>query len=158
MALKNSDTIPVENRQMVETRVFDAPRELVWEAWSDPKQLALWWGPKGFTNTFEEFNFKVGGRWRFVMHGPDGKDYPNESVFVEIVKPERIVLDHVAAPKFRLTATFKEKGGKTEVVWTNLFESVDVYEQVKPFALPGLRENLDRFLEHLAKKAGEKVG
>ncbi len=150
MDIKHKEKELVENRQIVRTRVFDAPREIVWDAWTDPKQLALWWGPKGFTNTFKEFNLSSGGNWRFVMHGPDGKDYPNENIFVEIVRPERIVFDHFSGPKFRLTAIFKDKGDKTELVWTMVFETAAGYEQVKPFALAGLEQNLDKLEAHLA--------
>ena len=98
------------DREIVATRVFDAPRELVFRAWTDPDHLVHWWGPKGFTNTFHEFDMRPGGVWRFVMHGPDGTNYKTESVFVEIVKPERIVFDHVSAPQFRMTATFDGLG------------------------------------------------
>ncbi len=87
------------DREIVSTRVFDAPRERVFQAWTDPEHLARWWGPKGFTNTFHEFDPRPGGVWGFVMHGPDGVDYKNRSVFVEIVKPERIVFDHVSGPR-----------------------------------------------------------
>ena len=98
------------DREIVTTRVFDAPRERVFKAWTDPDHLARWWGPQGFTNTFHEFDLRPGGVWRFVMHGPDGADYQNKSVFVEITKPERIVFDHVSGPRFRVTTTFREYG------------------------------------------------
>lgn len=72
-------------REPVTSRVLEAPRERVFRAFSDPAHLERWWGPKGFTNTFHEFDLRPGGNWRFVMHGPDGADFPNESVFVEVV-------------------------------------------------------------------------
>lgn len=106
-----------EDREIVTTRIFDAPRDLVWQAWSEPQHLRHWWGPKGFRNTFETFEFKPGGLWHLTMHGPDGTDYPNEWVFVEIVPPSLIVLDHMFAPKFRVTATFEELDGKTKVTF-----------------------------------------
>ena len=77
------------DREIVSARVFDAPRELVWKAWVDPKHVAQWWGPKGFTNTIHEMDVRPGGVWRFAMHGPDGTDYKNEIVFIEVVRPER---------------------------------------------------------------------
>ena len=84
-------------QEVISTRIFHAPRELVFRAWTDPKHLARWWGPKGFTNTFQEFDLNPGGHWRFVMHAPNGMDWPNHSVFVEIEKPVRIVFDRLEA-------------------------------------------------------------
>jgi uncharacterized protein YndB with AHSA1/START domain len=88
-------------REIISTRVVGAARELVFKALTDPDHLAHWWGPKGFTNTFHEFDLRPGGTWRFVMHGPDGVNYQNKSVFVEIVKPERLVFEHVSGRSFR---------------------------------------------------------
>jgi uncharacterized protein YndB with AHSA1/START domain len=79
------------DRELVFTRVYDAPRELVFEAWTDPKHLTQWWGPNGFTTTIHEMDVRPGGVWRLVMHGPDGKDYNNRIAFLEVVKPERLV-------------------------------------------------------------------
>ena len=78
-AKKESSAEALSDREIVTTRVFDAPRELVFKAWTDPDHLAKWWGPKGFTNTFQEFDMRPGGVWRFIMHGPDGVDYKNKS-------------------------------------------------------------------------------
>ena len=75
---------------IVTTRVFDAPRDLVWAAWTDPAHLAQWWGPDGFTTTTSAYDLRPGGTWRFMMHGPDGSDYPNRITFDEIVRPERL--------------------------------------------------------------------
>ncbi len=91
------------DREIVATRLLDAPRELVWEVWTDPKHLAQWWGSNGFANTIHEIEVKPGGVWRFIMHGPDGTDYKNEIVYVEVVKPERLVYDHVSGPRFHVT-------------------------------------------------------
>lgn len=86
------------DHEIITMWIFDTPREQVFEAWTDPYHLARWWGPYGFTNTFHEFDPRPGGVWRFVMRGPDGVDYPNKSVFIEIVRPERMVFDHVSGP------------------------------------------------------------
>ena len=86
MAGKN-DAASTADREIAATRIFDAPRELVWKAWTDPKHVAQWWGPNGFTNTIHEMNVSPGGVWRFMMHGPDGTDYPNRIVFIEVVEP-----------------------------------------------------------------------
>ncbi|MDQ2942689.1 MAG: SRPBCC family protein, partial [Candidatus Dormibacteraeota bacterium] len=113
------------DREIISTRVFGAPRELVFKAFSDPAWLVHWWGPKGFTNTFHMFDLRPGGFWRFVMHGPDGVNYENESVFVEIVKPERIVFRHLRPiHEFQMTITFVEQDGKTRLEWRMLFPSV----------------------------------
>jgi uncharacterized protein YndB with AHSA1/START domain len=89
------------DREIVATRVFDAPRELVFQMWTDPQHISNWYGPRGFTTTTHEMDVRPGGVWRHVMHGPDGTDYPNEIVYLEVVKPERLVYDHVSEPKFR---------------------------------------------------------
>src|SRR5512138_1947517 len=87
----------LSDREIVSARTFDAPRERVFGAFSDPSRLARWWGPKGFTSTFHEFDMRPGGAWRITLHGPDGADYPSESVFVDVVRPARIVFRHVSS-------------------------------------------------------------
>jgi len=109
-------------RAIVGTREFDAPRALVFSAWTDPKHLAQWWGPNGFTTTTYSFEFRPGGVWRFVMHGPDGRDYQNRITFEEIVAPERIVYRHgggddVEPVQFRTTVLLEELGKRTRVTW-----------------------------------------
>jgi len=138
------------NREIVTTRVFDAPRELMFRAWTEPEHLAKWWGPKGFTNTFQEFDLRPGGTWRFVMHGPNGVEYPNEIVFLEIAGPERLVLDHVSLPRFRLTVSFDDLGGKTKVTFRQLFDSPETYGRIKSLALRGNEENFDKLTSELA--------
>jgi uncharacterized protein YndB with AHSA1/START domain len=138
------------DREIVSVRVFNAPRELVFRAWTEPEHLVRWWGPKGFTNTFHEFDLRPGGNWRFVMHGPDGTDYKNHVVFTEIVLPERIVLDHISPPRFELTATFTDVGGKTRVLFRQLFEHAKVRDGVAVYAVPANEENFDRLQAELA--------
>src|SRR5690349_10691408 len=111
----NTPESSTPDREIVATRVFNAPRELVFDLWTRPEHVAQWWGPNGFTTTIQEMDVRPGGVWRLVMHGPDGTNYPNRSVFVEIIRPERIVYDHLSGPKFRSTATFDEEGGKTRL-------------------------------------------
>ncbi|MBL8994673.1 MAG: SRPBCC family protein [Spirochaetia bacterium] len=134
----------VSRRQIVSTRVFKASRELLWKAWTSPDHVAKWWGPNGFTNEFYEFEFKVGGVWRFDMIGPNGARYPNRNVFAELVEPEKIVLNHVSEPKFLLTVVFEKVPEGTKLTWTQLFETVEDYDKVKGVAIPGNEENLDR--------------
>lgn len=141
------------DREIVITRVFDAPRDVVWNSWSDPDQLKLWWGPDGFTNTFETFDFRPGGDWRFIMHGPDGTDYRNHNRFVEIRKPELIVIDHLEEPPFRVTISFATIDGKTQMTFRQVFETVDTFERVKPYALPGSEQTLGKLAKHVAGKA-----
>lgn len=133
-----------KDRQIISSRLFKAPRELLWKAWSSPIHLAKWWGPHGFTNEFYEFEFKVGGTWRFDMIGPNGARYPNRIVFAELVEPKKIVIDHVSEPKFRLTVAMENVPEGTKLVWTQLFETVEDYDKVKGFAVPANEENLDR--------------
>ena len=141
------------DRELVHSRLIDAPRERVYRAFAEPEHLARWWGPKGFTNTFQEFDPRPGGRWQFVMHGPNGADYPNQSVFVEIVKPERIVFDHLSGPAFQVTATFAEEAGKTRLTFRMLFETAAECDKVKGFAVGANEENLDRLEAELARMA-----
>lgn len=135
------------------TRFFAAPRELVWRAWTEPQHLARWWGPKGFRNTFREFDPRPGGQWRFTMHGPDGTDYDNHSVFVEVAAPERIVLDHLSNPKFRLTATFTAEAGGTRLGFLMHFESAAVCAAVRGICVPSNEENFDRLAAELPRIA-----
>ena len=144
-------------REIVTTRVFDAPRAMVFGAWTDPEQLKQWWGPRGFSNTFHVCEMKTDGLWRYIMHGPDGTDFHNESKFVEIVAPERIVLDHISQPRFRLTVLFEELGDQTKLTFRQLFETPSVYEQVKRFAVRGNEDNLDRLANFVAEKRTRKA-
>lgn len=147
-------------REFEITRVFDAPRELVWEAWADPAQVARWWGPRGFTTTTEKREFRPGGVWLHVMRGPDGTEYPNHSVFEEIVRPSRIVYSHGGEKKggpsvrFRSTWTFDEvEGGKTRVTLHGVFPTAAEFERVvREFnAVEGGKQTLERFGEELEK-------
>ena len=135
------------------SRIFDAPREAVFRAISDPTQLVLWWGPKGFTNTFQEFDFREGGNWRFVMHGPDGKDYKNHHTFAEISAPARVVFKHLSSPRFQLTVSLEDEAGKTRVNWHMLFETAEACARINTYAVDGNEQNLDRLGAHLAAMA-----
>ena len=139
-------------REIVTTRIMKTPRETVFGAWTDPEKLKRWWGPNGFTNTFNLFEPKPGGKWSFVMHGPDGKNYPNESVFIEVVKPERIILHHLSAPFFQLTVIFDDLAGRTKISFRMLFENVAVCEAVKSIVHDGNEQNFDRLEAVLAGK------
>ena len=129
-----------------------SPRE-VFAALEQPDRLARWWGPSGFTNTFEQFEFKPGGRWVFVMHGPNGTDYPNESVFREIEPDSRIVIEHVVKPWYRLTVTLTAHGDKTHLAWVQEFESSEVAAKMRRLSEPANEQNLDRLQSLLADES-----
>jgi uncharacterized protein YndB with AHSA1/START domain len=149
--MAKSEPPSADERETLTTRLIHWPRELVFKAWTDPQHLAKWWGPKGFSNTFHEFDASPGGNWRFVMHSPDGTDYPNQSVFVEVTRPERIVFDHLLPMhRFRVTATFDDQGGNTWLAFRMRFENVDECNKVKSFVIEANEQNLDRLEAELA--------
>jgi uncharacterized protein YndB with AHSA1/START domain len=144
------------DRELVITRSFDAPRELVFEAWVNPKHIIHWWGPTGFTNTFHEMDVKPGGVWRFIMHGPDGKDYPNRIVFKKVVKPERLEYVHDGdvdndPNQFEVTVTFKAiEKKKTELTMRMVMKSAEILQTMKKFgAVEGGSQTLTRLEEYL---------
>lgn len=142
----------IHDRGTETSRVVDAPSERVFKAFSDPEQLARWWGPEGFTNTFEVFEFQEGGQWRFIMHGPDGTNYPNEVVFRRIVPGESIELDHVCPPYFTARLTYESlPDGKTKVTFAQTFETPEVWSKLKAICLPSNEQNLDRLQAVLAQ-------
>jgi uncharacterized protein YndB with AHSA1/START domain len=145
-------------RELVITRVLDAPRELVFKAWIDPKHLVRWWGPQGFTNTIREIDVRPGGVWRFVLHAPNGIDYENKIVYIEIVEPERLVYTHggdaAGEPgQFQVTVTFADQSGKTKLTMHMLFESAAERDKaVKEMrAIEGANQTLDRLEKQLAE-------
>jgi len=147
---------PVSDREILTSRILAAPRERVWLAWTDPRHLAAWWGPAGFTNTFDEHDLRPGGHWRYVMHGPDGTDYRNHCIYAEIDEPARLVFDHVSGPVFRVAATFESVAGGTRVSFRQTFETDDVCFRVRRFAVDANEQNLDRLAAELASMAGER--
>lgn len=124
---------------------MNAPVTKVYQAWTTPEVLAKWWGPKGFTNTFEKYDQQPGGEWVFVMHGPDGTDYPNKSIFVEMEENKKLVFDHVSGHRFRVTTTFVDAGNsQTLLTFHMLFDEVAEYEKVKSFVAEANEQNFDR--------------
>jgi uncharacterized protein YndB with AHSA1/START domain len=140
------------DREIRISRLLHAPIALVWEVWTDPKHIANWWGPDGFTNTISQMDLRENGEWNLVMHGPDGTDYKNKSIFREIVKHKRIVYEHISAPKFTTTITFEAEGDTTKLTWHMLFESREVFiNTVKTFkADEGLKQNVEKLNHYLA--------
>jgi len=150
------------DREIVLSRVFDAPRELVWEAWTDPKQVVKWWGPPGFTTTIAKMDVRPGGEWRHTMHGPDGTDYPNRSRFLEVARPERIVYAHAGGTKgrpgvrFQSTWTFEARGARTKLTLRMVFPTAEARDLIarEYGAVEGGKETLGRMAEHLAGRLG----
>lgn len=154
MASRSDNTASTADRKILASRVFDAPRELVFDMWTDPKHVSQWWGPRGFTTATYEMDVRPGGVWRFVMHGPDGVDYQNKIVYIEVARPERLVYSHSNGAQFHATVTFTEKSGKTKLTVQMLFHSAGERERVaKEFgAVEGLNQTLERLAEMLANK------
>lgn len=145
------------DREIVHTRLLKAPRELVFEVWTNPAHVALWWGPTGFTNTIQEMEVRPGGTWRFIMHGPDGTDFPNRIVFHEVVKPERLTYTHGSDDpndpnQFEVTVTFEAQGDKTMLTMRAIFATAAERDRVvNEFgAVEGGKQTLDRLEAFLA--------
>ena len=150
-ATGEQDPEGMTDRDIVTSRILAAPRARVFAAWTDPVQLARWWGPAGFTNSFQEFDLRPGGHWRFTMHAPDGTGFPNHSVFIEITPPERIVFDHLSGPHFRVTTTFAEAAEGSLLTFRMRFDSAEECEAIKRYALEGNEQVFDRLVALLAE-------
>jgi uncharacterized protein YndB with AHSA1/START domain len=159
-AANPNSNVDTTDRELIFTRVFDAPRELVYKAWTDPRHLIQWWGPKGFTTSVYEMNVRPGGIWRLTMRGPDGREYKNRIVFIEVVKPERLVYKHdpeegCEPVRFEVTVTFAQDGAKTKLTMRMLFPSADAREHVvKQYgAVEGANQTLGKLAEYLGTMA-----
>jgi uncharacterized protein YndB with AHSA1/START domain len=133
------------------SREIPATPEQVFAAISDPQRLARWWGPAGFTNTFDVCEFRPGGRWKFVMHSPEGHNYPNENVFAEIEPPSKVVVEHASAPKYSLTITLVPSSGGTTVTWAQTFESAETASRIEHIVVPANEQNLDRLSAEVSR-------
>ena len=152
--------IPDDRRLEIE-REFDAPRQLVWKMFADPYHLSRWWGPKGFTNPVVEMEFREGGHWHHVMRSPDGRDFPTDSVFVEIAPPERIVYRNAAAvgevfgdnppPSFIRVLTFEAlPGNRTRLTLDAYFDTAAHKDAVTRRGFrEGTLESYDKLAAHL---------
>lgn len=127
------------------SREIPADPSSVFAAFKDSARLAVWWGPAGFTNTFKVCEFKPGGKWSYVMHGPGGKNYPNESEFLDIEPSRKIVIQHVSQPRYLLTVSLEPTdSGGTLVLWEQEFENPKVASGVEHIVVPANEQNLDR--------------
>ncbi len=142
----------LENRELRISKMLNAPVDLVWEAWTNPEQLGSWWAPAGFTTTIHKMEVKEGQEWLMTLHGPDGKNYPNKSIFREIIPLKKIVYHHFY-PEFLATAVFEPKGHETSLEWTLLFETTELFDVVvKTFkADEGLKQNVEKLENFLSR-------
>ena len=148
----------MSNRHTFTTsRTLPAPPAEVYAAFASPELLASWWGPAGFTNNFEVFEFRAGGRWTFVMHGPDGAHYPNECVFEALMPGAQVVIRHACAPFFTLAVTLAPSAGGTLLTWDQTFDDAATAQTVQHIVVPANEQNLDRLTLALRKAAGASV-
>jgi uncharacterized protein YndB with AHSA1/START domain len=151
------------DREIVISRIIDGPRELVFEAFTEVRHLSRWWGPEGFTTTTRSFAFRVGGVWDFVMHGPDGTDYPEWITWTEIVVPQRIVLLHGESPDdpdaFESVLAFAADGAATRLEMRTVFRSKELRDQAveKYHAVEGGRQTLSNLAAYVAELVGNGV-
>jgi uncharacterized protein YndB with AHSA1/START domain len=152
-----SNAVRAGDRELVFTRLYDAPRELVYEAWTKPEHIERWWGPNGFATFIYQMEVKPGGEWKLVMRAPDGKAYNNRLVFVEVAPNEKLVYkqapdENSEQASFEVTVTFAPRGpSQTEVTMRMLFASAEERERVENtyHAIEGARESTQRLAQHL---------
>ena len=150
------EAVTPSDREVISSRIFPAARKAVFAAVSDPESLARWWGPAGFQNRFDVFEFRPGGAWRFAMIAPDGAEYPTVSRFDEIVPFDRIVLSHLEpGHHFRLTMTFDEAPAGTRLTWRMEFDSPAEVDRVGKLVTEGNEQNFDRLAVEIARPRGE---
>ncbi len=123
------ENIDLSGRGHKTSILLNAPLETVWEAWTKPEHIRHWWGPDGFTNTIEKMHVENGGEWIFTMHGPDGKDYPNKTIFKEVVRHKKLVHEHFD-PNFIAVIEFEGQGHQTLLNWHKLYETKELFEIV----------------------------
>jgi uncharacterized protein YndB with AHSA1/START domain len=143
------------------TRIYDAPVKDVWDAWTDPKKLAQWWGPRGFTITTHSKDLRPGGSWKYTMHGPDGVDYPNNTRYFEVEKHAKLVYDHGGnddqPPLFRVTVLFSESNGKTKMDMSMKLATAEAAEEIQKFIKKaGGNATWDRLAEFVEKGSSGK--
>ena len=156
------DAIKGSDREIVMSRLIAAPRDLVFRSFSDPENIGKWWGPNGFTTTTHEMEFRVGGVWRYTMHGPDGTDYPNYVQYTEIVASQRICYDHGVNAQhpamFKAEIKLTGEGGKTRVTLRLMIADAKHRDEMVAFgAVEGGWQTLERLAAHLADKARQTI-
>lgn len=139
------------NREMLTAAMLKAPLDIVWEAWTNPIHIVNWWGPAGFTSTIQVMDFQEGGEWKLTMLGPDGTNFPNRSIFKEIIPLKKIVFEHFN-PHFITTVHFEAKGDETALSWTMLFDTPEMREIIVKAhkADEGQRQNIEKLEKYLS--------
>jgi len=150
-----------ESREIRIQRLYDAPLQAVWDAWTDPAQAALWWGPRGYTLTTHSKDVRTGGHWDYTMHGPDGTDYPNTTQYLEVLPLAKLVYDHGGnadqPPMFRVTVLFDEVDGKTRMDMSMRLPTAEAAAQTRVFIKQaGGNATWDRLAEYLAKRLADQ--
>lgn len=154
----NETTASVNGNEIVMTRTVNAPRELVWKVWTEPEHVKNWWGPNGFTNTIKNMNVKKGGEWNFMMHGPDGTDYPNKILYTEVVKNELLSYYH-SDPEgdpehnFHVEVNFESVNNTTRITMKSRFSSAEAVQFLikEVGAIEGGKQTLARCDAYLAE-------
>lgn len=150
MASENISAKP-EN-EIISKRIINFPKELVYSAWTEPEHLKNWWGPKGFTNTFNEFDLRPGGKWSFIMHGPDKGNYANECEFLRVEKPDFLSWKRFSKPLFHVAVSFEAvSDNETKIVFKMIFDTPEECNKLKPYVVDKNEENFDKLETELSK-------
>ena len=140
----------MSDNEIISSRVFNVPPERLFGAFADPEQLAVWWGPEGFTNTIHEFDLRPGGRWHLTLHGPDGADYENDTTFTEVIPGEKVTFRHHAPVHcFVMEHTYSDEEGGTRLHWLMRFDDPAELEKIRDFIAKANEQNFDRLQSHL---------
>jgi len=153
MEKETKNNTGTSDRELIVLRTLDAPVARVWEVWTSPDHIRNWWGPVGFTNAIEHMDVRTGGRWEFIMHGPDSTDYRNVYEYKEVIPQRRIVMNHITAPGFEAHITFTaEDNNRTTIRWHMIFESKEQFEQaIRTFRVDeGLKQNIEKLDHYLS--------
>lgn len=149
---------PIDLRSDSRSRLIPATPDEVFAAIADPDRIARWWGPSGFTNTIHSFEFVPDGRWLLTMHGPDGKDYPNESRFSRIEPGKALQIEHLSGHHFFLTLELSATPSGTVVHWLQTFDDIEHYRQIAPFLAQANEQNLERLAQEVRRLEGAASG
>ena len=145
---------PIQSRSDMRRKWVAASPSQVFAAMSDAARVARWWGPAGFTNTIQVFEFEPDGRWLLTMHGPDGQDYPNESRFTRVVPDRVFEIEHLNGHHFFLTIELHPHADGTEVSWQQTFDTVEHYQRLAEFVAAANEQNLDRLAAEVLRGSG----
>lgn len=133
-------------------KTFNVPQNILYKAWADPDHIKNWWGPTGFTNTIHIHELKPTGKWSFTMHGPDGRDFPNECVFVKIDEPVQLIWNHNSLPQFQVNVQFERiDDHSTRIIWRMVFPSHEEMIKLKSFIEEKNEENMMRLEAEIGK-------